>query len=83
MNGIRVDIYNLHMDAGGCQGDVQARVAQSQQLADYMTLNSSGNPVIVVGDFNMNDLPSGFLSGTGLSDHEPVAVKFKWTGGVG
>ena len=127
VNNVRVDVYNLHMDAGGCAGDLQARESQRQQLADYMAANSAGNPVIVVGDFNQNDLPAAFLSGTGLadacqavgcgdnridkvlfrgsatlgltplqwriptefvdgnqhplSDHEPVAVRFRWEGG--
>lgn len=127
VNGIQVDVYNLHMDAGSCAEDVEARADQVRQLVSYMNTYSAGRALIVAGDFNMKDLPTtltsgmkltdacqrlacgdnridkvlfrssssltlepliwaiptGFVDGQGkdLSDHKPVAVRFRWTGG--
>ncbi len=59
-DGYYVDIYNLHADAGGDAGDVAARAAQFDQLAEYIMAHSVYDPdkgvydhaVIVGGDFN-------------------------------
>jgi len=48
-----VDIYNLHMDAGGSAGDNEARMVQTYQLIDYVLYRSAGRAVIIAGDFNM------------------------------
>jgi hypothetical protein len=48
-----VDIYNLHMDAGGSPGDVSARAAQIEQLGKALERFSVGQAVIVAGDTNM------------------------------
>lgn len=58
--GYYLDIYNLHADAGGDPGDVEARAAQFDQLAQYIMAHSVYDPdkgvydhaVIVGGDFN-------------------------------
>ncbi|KAE8352482.1 Endonuclease/exonuclease/phosphatase [Aspergillus coremiiformis] len=50
--GVYVDFYNLHTDAGSQAQDVQARGANLQQLADYIGTNSAGNAVLVFGDTN-------------------------------
>lgn len=58
--GYYLDIYNLHADAGGLEGDVAARAAQFDQLADYIMTHSLFDPetgvydhaVLIGGDFN-------------------------------
>jgi hypothetical protein len=70
-----VDIYDLHMDAGGSEGDNGARIVQTQQLISYVLAQSAGRAVIIAGDFNMNysdpeDAPNlaSIKSGLGLTD---------------
>lgn len=68
----QVDIYNLHMDAGGSAGDIQARQAQVQQLLDTIAARSADRAIIVAGDTNMNadDEPDvqTLLTGASLLD---------------
>jgi len=52
-DGISVDVYNLHMDAGSCEGDIVARRVQTEQLVDEINIRSSGKAVIVAGDTNL------------------------------
>ncbi|KAK4495405.1 hypothetical protein PRZ48_013736 [Zasmidium cellare] len=47
-----LDVYNLHTDAGDEEGDITARAANLQQVADYISSNSVGQAVIVMGDTN-------------------------------
>lgn len=60
IDGVYVDIYNLHMDAGGGDEDIAAREAQTQQLLDEIAQRSQGVAVIVAGDTNMKQ-PSEYL----------------------
>lgn len=60
--GVEVDVYNLHMEAGGCPEDYEIRAASIQQLLDQMAERSEGFPVIMAGDWNLHphdaqDLP--------------------------
>lgn len=70
--GIVVDVYNLHMDAGGSPGDVAARDAQVAQLLAHIEAGAGDRPVIVAGDTNMDeeDEPSlqALIDGAGLVD---------------
>ncbi|KAL2828311.1 Endonuclease/exonuclease/phosphatase, partial [Aspergillus pseudoustus] len=50
--GVYVDAYNLHTDAGSEAADVTARAKNLQQVADYIDTNSVGNAVLVFGDTN-------------------------------
>ncbi|KAK8130049.1 Endonuclease exonuclease phosphatase family protein [Apiospora kogelbergensis] len=50
--GIFVDFYNLHADAGTEPDDLTARAANLKQVADYIDVNSVGNAVVVFGDTN-------------------------------
>ncbi|KAJ7151009.1 mannose-binding lectin [Mycena filopes] len=50
--GVYVDFYNLHADAGTDAGDEVARAANLKQVADYIDVWSVGNAVLVVGDTN-------------------------------
>lgn len=52
--GIVVDVYNLHMEAGGAPEDEALRDAAVTQVLDFMALHSAGRPVIVAGDFNLH-----------------------------
>ncbi|KAF7597387.1 hypothetical protein BBP40_006329 [Aspergillus hancockii] len=57
--GVYVDFYNLHADAGSETKDVEARSANLQQLADYIGTNSAGNAVLVFGDTNARYTSAG------------------------
>ena len=50
--GVYIDFYNLHADAGVEDEDNVARTANIQQVADTIRTNSVGNAVIVFGDTN-------------------------------
>ncbi|KAJ7136147.1 mannose-binding lectin [Mycena epipterygia] len=50
--GVYIDFYNLHADAGTEDGDETARAANLQQVADYIDIWSTGNAVLVFGDTN-------------------------------
>jgi endonuclease/exonuclease/phosphatase family metal-dependent hydrolase len=51
--GVTVDVYNLHLDAGGSPGDRSARADQLAQLAQAVKQRSAGHAVILGGDFNI------------------------------
>ncbi|MFS1514338.1 hypothetical protein VQL36_18200 [Chengkuizengella sp. SCS-71B] len=51
-DGVFVDIYNLHADAGGSQNDKDVRKKNFQQLLSKLNEWSTGNAIIVAGDFN-------------------------------
>jgi len=63
--GIAVDIYDLHMEAGGDPEDDQLRDAGVTQLAAFIDGYSAGRAVIVGGDFNLH------------TDGEPDATIFQ------
>lgn len=69
---IEIDVYDLHMDAGGSPGDIAARDAQVAQLVAHIEANAGDRPVIVAGDTNMDeaDEPSfqALLGGAELVD---------------
>lgn len=56
-----VDVYNLHMDAGGSADDIAARDVQLEQLLAFLEETSGppgeGRAVIVGGDTNLDDGP--------------------------
>jgi hypothetical protein len=60
--GVVVDVYNLHMEAGGV--DFALRGENVDELASYIETNSVGNALIVGGDFNLH------------LDEEPDASQF-------
>ncbi len=51
--GIELDVYNVHMDAGGDRDDQSARAEQVAQLIEYARTASAGRAVIVAGDTNL------------------------------
>jgi hypothetical protein len=52
--GVVVDVYNLHMEAGGAPEDDAARDEGVTQIVSFMAAHSAGRPVIVTGDFNLH-----------------------------
>lgn len=52
--GVEVDVYNLHMEAGGDPQDHVLRDAGVTQLVAQMNGYSSGRAIIIGGDFNLN-----------------------------
>jgi hypothetical protein len=132
--GVVIDVYNLHMEAGGNAHDEELREEGVTQIVEFMRANSAGNAVIMGGDFNLHTdeepdsstfqrlLAEGGLTdvcaalecpspgridkwvfrssdrieieplshrfetdvfagpdGDGLSDHDALAVRFRWT----
>lgn len=51
--GLQIDLYNLHQDAGGDSESLAAKKTNMAQLAEYINTYSAGKVVIVAGDFNM------------------------------
>jgi len=56
--GTEVDIYNLHMEAGGCPEDEELRAEGLALLLDTIAEQSQDVAVIVAGDFNLHDKDS-------------------------
>jgi hypothetical protein len=72
-DGIEVDIYNLHLDAG--REDFGIREENVAELTFHILENSEGRAVIVGGDFNLHldrdpdaDQFAGLLADAGLTD---------------
>lgn len=62
--GVEIDVYNLHMEAGGAPEDEALRDAGVTQVRDAMNTISAGRAVIVGGDFNLH------------TDEEPDATQY-------
>jgi endonuclease/exonuclease/phosphatase family metal-dependent hydrolase len=71
-DGVFVDVYNLHMDAGSAPGDVSARAAQIEQLLQAIATMSPSQPIIVAGDTNVrrseSEVMDMFRKRAGLED---------------
>jgi len=79
-DGVLVDVYTLHAEAGEGPEDQPIQVENFEQLADFVVEHSEGRAVIVGGDTNLHlepdhdqragDTPiwEGFLEATGLTD---------------
>ena len=52
--GVFIDIYNHHADAGGGPEDMAAREAGYTQLIEFIKTKSVGRAVIVAGDTNLH-----------------------------
>ncbi len=71
--GVYVDFYNLHADAGSESGDLTARAANLAQLTSFIRTHSTGNAVVVAGDTNTRytrtgDMIAEFAAANGLAD---------------
>ena len=74
-DGVEIDVYNLHGEAGSTALDEQYREEDYVLLADFIAGHSAGRPIIVGGDFNLHtdEEPDStvydtFLAATGLTD---------------
>ncbi|MDG2308858.1 MAG: hypothetical protein P8R42_30110 [Candidatus Binatia bacterium] len=52
--GVEIDVYNLHMEAGGSANDERIRGEGITQMLDVLTTFSAGRAVIIGGDFNLH-----------------------------
>ncbi|GAA3439255.1 jacalin-like lectin [Kutzneria kofuensis] len=71
--GVYVDVYNLHTNAGTNDGDEASRASNLAQLTAFIQSHSAGNAVIVMGDTNTRytraaDTIGGFAADNGLTD---------------
>jgi endonuclease/exonuclease/phosphatase family metal-dependent hydrolase len=71
--GVYVDFYNLHTNAGDNSGDESSRASNLAQLSDFIHTHSAGNAVVVMGDTNTRytraaDTIAGFAAANGLTD---------------
>ncbi|MBR58152.1 MAG: hypothetical protein CMH54_09040 [Myxococcales bacterium] len=53
--GVFVDIYNLHAEAGGCPEDYTARREGVLALKDHILEHSDGEAILVAGDYNLSE----------------------------
>ncbi|MFF4962850.1 jacalin-like lectin [Streptomyces sp. NPDC001222] len=71
--GVYVDFYNLHTNAGTNAGDLASRADNLSQLTDFIRTHSAGDAVVVMGDTNTRYTRSGdtiaeFAAANGLTD---------------
>ncbi|MET8150851.1 jacalin-like lectin [Actinoplanes sp. NPDC049668] len=71
--GVLIDFYNVHANAGSAEGDLSARRANISELSRFITANSAGNAVVVAGDTNTRYTRAGdnireLLTVNGLTD---------------
>jgi jacalin-like lectin domain-containing protein/endonuclease/exonuclease/phosphatase family protein len=71
--GVYVDVYNLHTNAGTNSGDESSRADNLRQLTSFIGAHSAGNAVIVMGDTNTRytraeDTIRTFAADNGLTD---------------
>ncbi|KAF2708368.1 mannose-binding lectin [Pleomassaria siparia CBS 279.74] len=71
--GVWVDAYNIHTDAGTEASDLTARASNLQQVSTHIKAYSQSNPVLVFGDSNSRytrtgDIPKVFTTDNGMTD---------------
>ncbi len=62
--GVSVDVYNLHMEAGGTENDEQLREDGVTQMVEFINTHSVGRAILFGGDFNLH------------TDEEPDSTTF-------
>jgi endonuclease/exonuclease/phosphatase family metal-dependent hydrolase len=70
-DGVEIDVYDVHLDAGPSEADQRAREAQVDQLIDAISRRSAGRALLLAGDTNIrrhDDLLQHFERATGLVD---------------
>jgi hypothetical protein len=71
--GVYVDFYNIHTNAGTNAGDLSSRADNLSQLSSFIASHSAGNAVVVMGDSNTRYTRTGdtilsFAQSNGLTD---------------
>lgn len=78
--GLVVDVYITHMEAGSTDGDNAARAKQLTQFADYIKTHKGTNPIIILGDTNCrytrDPLEEGFINL--IEQDTDLTVKDPW-----
>lgn len=69
IDGVLVDVYDIHADANGSYEDCMAKKAQFKQLCAYMDENSAGRPIAITGDYNAT------LHGDIAAELYPIMIK--------
>lgn len=54
--GVELDVYNVHLDAGSSSADQLAREAQVDQLIEAIAHRSAGRPILLAGDTNLRSI---------------------------
>lgn len=75
-NGVMVDVYDLHGEAGSTPADVAASKSDYRELAGYVNRHSQGHAILLGGDTNLstddNEVDRAvwdrFLEATGMQD---------------
>ncbi|MCZ7536456.1 MAG: hypothetical protein M5T61_11460 [Acidimicrobiia bacterium] len=75
-DGVVIDVYDVHGEAGGTPMDAEASRSDYQELAEYILESSEGNAIILGGDTNLStdrsegdaEVWDAFLEATGLED---------------
>jgi hypothetical protein len=81
-DGVEVDVYDLHGEAGGTAEDQRLQTEDFRQLAAFLATFSAGHAVILTGDTNLHtdgrhpdasgtadrEIWRAFLTATGLAD---------------
>jgi hypothetical protein len=78
--GVYIDVYNVHTNAGTTDADLSARRANINQLISYINTNSAGNAILIFGDTNDRYTRSGdnirdLITGTGSLDSWVQLIK--------
>lgn len=71
--GVYIDFYNLHPNAGSTDADLAARRSNISEMSAFIAANSAGNAVVVAGDTNTRYTRAGdnirdLLAANGLAD---------------
>jgi hypothetical protein len=76
-NGVELDFWNLHLDAGDSDDDRAARAAQLESLVARVNALSGRGPLVVAGDFN---LPAENPADRALLEHFRGALALRDSG---
>lgn len=73
-DGVVVDLYDLHGEAGGGAEDQALQVKDFEQLAAYVNEHSEGHAVILGGDTNLHTDPPGEDAHEDSADGEDLEI---------
>ncbi|WP_421120886.1 endonuclease/exonuclease/phosphatase family protein [Aquihabitans daechungensis] len=73
-DGVEVDLYDLHGEAGGGPEDQALQAEDFEQLAAYIEEHSAGRAIILGGDTNLHTDPPGDDAHEDSADGEDVEI---------
>lgn len=71
-DGVEIDVYNLHAEAGRTSADSRMIAEDFDRLAAYIDEHSDGRPIIVAGDTNLHTEPGHVMEPV----HGPIWDEF-------